>query len=169
MNLGVTAAIRCSRRSVLPIDSLLCSQELLVTPTLCTTVTDTGTPHQQGPHLEEVEFLLPIALLFCVYNHILKPSISCCLSTCWCYGRHVFKLYCSYCLSISCYIAHMLKPTGSSIHRGLMGTSYVSDSYIAHHGSRASRFISGTPTGVKATGTAIMDVDYAAASAAIEQ
>ena len=50
-----------------------------------------------------------------------------------------------------------------------MGTSYVSDSYIAHDGSNPSRCISGTPTGVKATGTAIMDVDYAVASAAIEQ
>ena len=145
------------------------SQELLMTPTLCTTATGTGTPHQQGPHLEEAEFLLPIALYFCVYMHIIKPSSSCCLSTCCCYGRHVFKSYCSDCLSSSCYIDHMLKPTGSSIHRGPMGTSYVSDRYIAHDGSRASRCISGTPTGVKATGTAIMDVDYAAASAAIEQ
>ena len=46
----------------------LCSQELLVTPTLCTTATGTGTPHQQGPHLDEIDFLLPIALHFCVYR-----------------------------------------------------------------------------------------------------
>ena len=72
------------------------------------------------------------------------------------------------CLSPRGHIAYRLLAT-SSLFPGLVGTGNVSDSNIAHDGHRPSRFISGTPTGVTATGPAIMDVDSAVAWAAIEQ
>ena len=61
------------------------------------------------------------------------------------------------CLSPRGHIAYCLLAT-SSLPRDLVGTGNVSDSNIAHHGHRPSRFIWVTPTGVMATGPAIMVV-----------
>ena len=145
----------------------LCSQELLVTPTLCTTATGTRTPHQQGPHLEEVEFLLPIDLfsvststsssrgVLIAYRLVGALAAICSSRT----VRIAYQLLATTttCLSPRGHIAYRLLAT-SSLLRDLVGTGNVSDSNIAHHGHRPSRFIWVTPTGVMATGPAIMAV-----------
>ena len=136
-----------------------------------------STPRQQGPHLEEVEFLLPTIFSvftstfssrrFLIAYRLAGATAGICSSRT---VRIAYRLLATTttCLSRRVHIAYRTLAT-SSILRGPMGTSYVSDGNTAHDGHRPSRFISGTPTGVTTTGTAIMDVDSAVAWAEIEQ